>query len=75
MLVRSFLLLALLALVPLRQGDKQASAYTVLISEKDELRQSCSGVKAGKDSHIEGTTRSMSPRTLSSSLADTFVSS
>ncbi|KAN0060405.1 hypothetical protein ACQY0O_007735 [Thecaphora frezii] len=57
MLRRALLLLAFLALAPslpgLGNGPKLASAYSVSISEKDELRQSCSGMYAGKGSRIE----------------------
>ena len=46
------LLLSCLSLLLLTHTSPVA-AFTVAISEKDELRQTCSGMVAGGDSHIE----------------------
>lgn len=48
--IRSFLVIALLSLLALANT---ATAFTVTISEKDELRQTCSGMIAGGDSNIQ----------------------
>ncbi|EPQ28969.1 uncharacterized protein PFL1_03259 [Pseudozyma flocculosa PF-1] len=57
MLARALCLLAFLALLPplpgLHSPYNLANAYTVAVSDKDELRQTCSGMYAGKGSRIE----------------------
>lgn len=48
--IRTFSVIAILFLLAIAN---KAAAFTVTISDKDQLRQTCSGMVAGGDSHIE----------------------